>query len=308
MARSGDVVPVHRHVQRAGCGVSLQPRGLCRYADFRLGRRFRRGIGRGLRGGLDLKPRCDRRPAACAAARLYPHQPFAIVVDGDVGVGGLHLHTRVQLVARGGHSPANQVMARSGDVVPVHRHVQRAGCGVSLQPRGLCRYADFRGRRGFGRRLGCGFGSRVRCGLRRGFGRRFRSRFRRWLRCRLGSRFRRWFGSRLGRGFRCRFGCRFGPRNGDRGRGRSSGGVGYRDPKRLRFGPAGEIREGGARPKRVPASGQVQLPNVRRAGAGGSVRNVRAQSRRLSDQRTGGAGRDGDLQRGSRLLRGSRWR
>ena len=214
VARSGHVIPVHRYVQRAGCGVGLQSRRLCRYYRLRrgfgsrlrcgfgrrfgswlrcgfgrrfrcgfgrrfrcefgrrlrcgfgrrlrcgfgswlrcgFGRRFRCGFGSWLRCGFgrrlrcrfgrrlrwrfDLKPRCVGRTAARAVARLHPHHPFTIVTDRDAGAGGLHLHTCVQRVARACHPPADQVIARSGDVVPVHRHVQRPGCGANLQSRG----------------------------------------------------------------------------------------------------------------------------------------------------------------------------
>ena len=119
--------------RRFGCRLSRRLR--CRF-----GRRLRRRFGRRLRRRLwrrfNLKPRCVGRAAARAVARLHPHHPFAIVADGDAGAGRLRLHTRVQRVARTCHPPANPVMARSGDAIPGHRHVQRAGCRVNPQSRG----------------------------------------------------------------------------------------------------------------------------------------------------------------------------
>ena len=160
----------------------------------------RRGRGRRLRGCLDLETRRYRRSATRVVARLDPHHPFTVVRHGDVRAGGPRSHTRVQLVARASHPPADEVMVRSLDVVPVDGHVQRAGCGVDPQPRGLCRYADYR--------LGCRRGSLL--------GRRSRCRLGRW----------RWFRRGFGRGFGSD------PRDGEGvRRGRSPGAVRDRDPE-----------------------------------------------------------------------------
>ena len=79
------------------------------------------------------------RPAAGVVARLQPQPPQTMVGHGESGLGVRGDHRIARLEASAGAPPAQGVGRRSGNVIPGHPHLQRAGLDADPQSGGLGR-------------------------------------------------------------------------------------------------------------------------------------------------------------------------
>ena len=82
---------------------------------------------------FDLKSLRQGRSTANTVARFQAHHPFAEICHPDDGcTGRLCFFAFVQLVARACLPPAQPIVRRAGDIIPVHRYVQQTGfCGYA---------------------------------------------------------------------------------------------------------------------------------------------------------------------------------